>query len=85
MSPFESFKIIEGMTPHKLDALPVKSLIGGIMRRYRGKEVILSSGQQGRIVHIDRHNPTHPIVTTEAGPVDLAASPDVYIAQVLRG
>ncbi|NLN16164.1 MAG: HD-GYP domain-containing protein [Firmicutes bacterium] len=85
LSPFESFKIIEGMTPHKLDALPVKSLIGGIMRRYRGKEVILSSGQQGRIVHIDRHNPTHPIVTTEAGPVDLAANPDIYIVQILRG
>lgn len=85
LSPFESLKIIEGMMPHKLDAIPVKSLIRGIMSRYRGKGVILSNGQQGRIVHIDRHNPTHPIVATEEGPVDLAASPDVYIAQVLRG
>ena len=84
LSPFESFKVIEGMMPHKLDAIPVKSLICGIMSRYRGKGVILSNGQQGRIVHIDRSNPAHPIVATKKGPIDLATRLDVYVEQVLQ-
>ena len=50
---------------------------------YTGKEVVLSNGQQGRIIYVDVNFPTRPIVKSGEDIIDLIRNKELEVTELI--
>ncbi len=71
------------LAPTKLETISVKALLDSLLPFFRGREVVLSTGERAKIVYIEPDSPCQPIVATAQGPVDLKQESGITIKHIL--
>lgn len=67
----------------KLDPAYVRTFVDGMTQFTLGTQVELQDGSVGKIVYVDRSQPTRPIVDVHGKIVNLAINRNLYIRQVI--
>jgi len=83
MSPLEVMKFLEDLSYSKLDPNMLRVFIDKVTNSYIQHEVLLSDGNIGKIIIINKHNIARPLVETSAGFIDLAVNTGVKIVKFL--
>jgi len=81
-SPFVAVEIIKDLSyKQHLHTGLVNRFLKNIYRLYLGAEVILTNGQSGEIVYINKFSPERPLIRIGDDFLDLYTTPDVDIQQ----
>lgn len=81
-SPFEAAEYIQWNAGKTLDSKIVYIFLKNLAVFYTGKDVLLSTGQRGRIVYVDVNFPTRPVVQVEDQFLDLVKMKDIKIIEL---
>lgn len=82
-TPFEVFEMFQTVGLSMLDTKIIKFFIERLAVYLIGNEVLLSSGELGKIVYIPLHNVTCPIVQVSSGYVDMSLDNEVKIIRMI--
>jgi len=82
-SPFNVIRMFEQESYTILDTHLLFVFLENIAHYYLGKDVILSTGEQARIVFIHNQSPSRPIVQVKEKMIDLIVNPDITIDIIL--
>ncbi len=85
-SKFSPFKVIRMFEEESYGILDTKLLfvfLENIAHNYLGKDVLLSTGERGRIVFIHNQSPSRPIIQVNENMIDLMTQPSIDIEAIL--
>ncbi len=82
MCPFIAAEIFEEESYEKYEVEYLLPFLHYIVEVYVGMDVILSNGEEARVVMINQDNLSKPLIKTEQGFVDLAKSEGVTITEI---
>lgn len=85
-SKFSPFKVIRMFEEESYGVLDTKLLfvfLENIAHNYLGKDVLLSTGERGRIVFVHNQSPSRPIVQVNENMIDLMTQPALDIEAIL--
>lgn len=83
LSPFAALRKMEEEGPRRLDSEMLMTFISKIAHTFIQHNVLLSTGERGQIVLINKYNLSRPLVQVGAAFIDLATRNDIYIKQLL--
>lgn len=83
ISPFDAAEYVSWNSGHIFDTRICYVFLTNLAEYYTGKEVILSNGNQGRIVFVDVNYPTKPIVQVGGKFIDLSKDSRIRITELL--
>ncbi|BCN28758.1 HD-GYP domain-containing protein [Anaeromicropila herbilytica] len=83
LCPFEVIGIFENEEFSKYDPKYILPFLTGIVQTYLHNDVILSNNRQGKIILINNHNLTKPVVQIGTEFVDLSKEPDLFIKEII--
>jgi len=81
-SPFEAADYIQWHAGKTLDSKICYIFLKNLAVFYTGKEVLLSTGERGRIIYVDVNFPTRPVIQVEEKFVDLVKEKDLKIVEL---
>lgn len=84
ISPFETFQIIETTGLGYFDTMILLTFLRNIASYYIGANVLLSTGEQGTIVHVVPHNISRPIVCVSNRYIDTGKDENIKIVSLLN-
>ena len=82
-TPFQAFEMFFTSGAHCFDANVAQTFLGHISTYLMGCDVLLSTGEKGKIVLIPPQNILFPIVEVDSIYIDLAARRDIQIKSLL--
>lgn len=77
--PFKAIQYLEEECLSILDTKYLFTFLDNIAHNYIGNDVLLSTGEKGKIAFINPQSPSHPIVQTKTDFIDLLTVPSVKI------
>lgn len=83
ISPFDAAEYISWSSGHIFDTRICYVLLSHLAEFYTGKDVLLNTGEQGRIIFVDVNYPTKPIVQVGPKFIDLSKNSKVKITEIL--
>jgi len=83
MSHFKAAEYISWQSGITLDARLCYVFLTNIAEFYTGKEVLLSTGERGRIIYVDVNFPTRPVVKVGNKIIDLVKEKNIDIDELL--
>ena len=83
LSPFEALRQLNYEYYLKLDADMIMTFVDRMAQNFIRYEVILSNGQRGRIVMINKHDQARPLVQVGDEFIDLSKQTDITIIKLL--
>ncbi len=83
LSPFETLKYLQDKAYGKFDSRLLMTFIERIAQTFIQYDVVLSNGQQGKIVMINKFDLTRPLVQVGESFINLAMRKDITIKKVL--
>ena len=83
LSPFETLKYLQDKAYGKFDSRLLMTFIERIAQTFIQYDVLLSNGQQGKIVMINKFDLTRPLVQVGSAFINLAMRKDITIKKVL--
>lgn len=81
-SPFEAAEYLYWNAGKTFDSKIVYILLKNLSVFYTGKDVLLSTGETGKIVYVDVNFPTRPVVQTKDRFVDLVKEKEIKILEL---
>lgn len=84
ITPFDTFKIIETTGLGCYDTLILLTFLHNIADYYIGMEVILNTGEKGKIVHVTPHNISKPIIRIDDSYLDTGKYDDIKIVALVN-
>lgn len=82
-SPFKVIQVFENESYGLLDTGLLYTFLENIAHNYLGENVRLSNNQIGKVIFIDSHHPSRPLISTSEGMVDLYTQLDLEIEEIL--
>lgn len=82
-TPFEAFEMFQTVGLSMFDTKMTKVFIEKMAVYLVNSEVLLSSGEQGKIVYIPLHSVTCPVIQTSSGYIDLSQTKEVRILSMI--
>lgn len=84
-TPFMALNVLmtEGLTSYDINIL--NTFVSNLIFHYVGLQVLLSTGEIGKVVHIPLYNITRPIVDIDSKLVDLSKDDSLSIVSVVDG
>lgn len=83
--PFEAVHIFESDGYNKYDASLLMNFLSNILNNFIQYRVLLSDGQEGEVVFINKANLSRPLVQTKDGFIDLSLKKEIHIVKLLTG
>lgn len=83
MSHFKAAEYISWQSGVTLDSRLCYVFLSNIAEFYTGKEVMLSTGERGRIIYVDVNFPTRPVVKVENKIIDLVKEKNIGVDELL--
>lgn len=84
LSPFRALKKMEEDGHHRFDSQMLMTFLSKITNTFIQHDVLLSNGQRGQIVLINKYNLSRPLIQVGSSFLDLAARTDLYIQALLN-
>lgn len=81
-SPFEAAEYLHWNAGKTLDSKIVYIFLKNLSVFYTGKDVLLSTGETGRIVYVDVNFPTRPVIQVGDNFIDLVKEKDIRIIEL---
>ncbi|MDD7795457.1 HD-GYP domain-containing protein [Clostridium sp. 'White wine YQ'] len=81
--PFEALEIIKEESKGKLHYEFCNVFLSNIVNYYTGEKVLLSNGEECKIIQIDINDIARPLLFSKDGFLDLKKEKDIYIEQLL--
>lgn len=81
--PFEVIELFEKEGYQKYDPHYLLTFLNGIVQTYMHNDVLLSNGQQGKIIMINSNALTKPVIQTEKSFLDLSEHSNLSIVELL--
>lgn len=83
VSPFKAAEYISWQSGLTLDSRLCYVFLSNLAEFYTGKEVILNTGERGRIIYVDVNFPTRPVVKVGEKIIDMVKEKDVEVEELL--
>lgn len=83
ISHFKAAEYISWQSGVTLDSRLCYVFLTNIAEFYTGKEVILSTGEKGRIIYVDVNFPTRPVVKVDDKIIDLVKEKNITVDELL--
>lgn len=83
MSHFKAAEYISWQSGVTLDSRLCYVFLTNIAEFYTGKEVLLSTGERGRIIYVDVNFPTRPVVKVENKIIDLVKEKGIDVDELI--
>jgi putative nucleotidyltransferase with HDIG domain len=83
LCPFEVIEFFEFEGLQKFDPQYLLIFLNGVVQTYQGNTVLLSNGQKGKILMLNKNYLSRPVISVGSTFVDLAAHRDIMIKQVI--
>lgn len=83
ISHFKAAEYISWQSGVTLDSRLCYVFLTNIAEFYTGKEVILSTGERGRIIYVDVNFPTRPVVKVDKKIIDLVKEKNIGVDELL--
>ncbi len=84
VSPFKAAEFISWQSGTTLDSKVCYIFLSHLAEFFVGKKVMLSTGEEGRIIYVDVNFPTRPVVQVEDRIVDLVKEKSVQIDALIE-
>lgn len=81
-SPFEAAEYLQWNAGRTLDSKIVFIFLKNLSVFYTGKDVLLSTGEKGRIIYVDVNYPTRPVIQVGERFIDLVKEKDIQILEL---
>ena len=81
--PFEVLETLKQKSLSKLDYEYTKILLEHISNYYMGENVLLSTGEIGKIIQVDSNNLSKPLLLKDGEFLDLSKNKEIYIKELL--
>jgi len=82
VSPFVAAEYISWNSGVTLDSKICYLFLTNLAAFFKGKEVLLSTGQRGKIVYVDVNFPTRPVVQVENEFIDLVQHKEIIVEEL---
>lgn len=83
LSVFSALGKMENMGDNKLDSQMLMRFMTNIAESMIQHQVLLNTGQIGKVIMVDKYNVSRPLVQVENTFIDMAKVKDIYIKEVL--
>lgn len=83
-TPFDAFFILGTSGIGIFDTNALSTFLSNIIYYFTGSRVLLSNGEEGRVVHIPLHFPHKPIIEANGELIDLSQTNDLEIINILE-
>lgn len=83
LCPFKAIALFESEGLQKYDTRFIMTFLENVVNTYLLNNVLLSNGQTGTIIYINRDKLSAPTIKTESGFLDLATHPDITIEALI--
>lgn len=83
ISEFKAAEYISWQSGMTLDSKICYIFLSNIAEFFTGKQILLSTGEVGRIVYVDPNFPTRPTVVTDARVIDLINERDIQVIEMI--
>lgn len=83
VSPFKAAEYISWQSGLTLDSRLCYVFLTNLAEFYTGKEVILNTGERGRIIYVDVNFPTRPVVKVDDKIIDMVKEKDIEVEELL--
>lgn len=83
LCPFEVIEFFEFEGLQKFDPHYMLTFLNGIVQTYQGNDVVLSDGQLGKILMLNKTYLSRPVVSIGTKYIDLAARNDLSISSII--
>ena len=83
LCPFEVIEFFEFEGLQKFDPQYLLTFLNGVVQTYQGNTVVLSNGQKGKILMLNKNYLSRPVVSVGNTFIDLAARGDLMIKEVI--
>jgi len=83
ISPFDAAEFISWSSGHIFDPRICYVFLSNLAEFYTGKDVLLNTGEKGRVIFVDVNYPTKPIIQVGPKFVDLSKNSKIKIEELL--
>lgn len=83
ISPFVAAEFIQWQSGKTLDAKICYIFLSNLAAFFTGKEVLLSTGEKGKIIYVDVNFPTRPVVQVDEHFYDLVKEKEIKILDII--
>lgn len=83
LCPFEVIEFFEFEGLQKFNPKYILTFLNGIVQTYQGNTVVLSNGQQGTILMLNKNYLSRPVISVGTKYIDLASRNDINISKVI--
>lgn len=84
VSPFDAFFMFQTTGQESFDIKIVGTFLGNICACYTGTNVLISTGDIGRVVYIPPHNISRPVIKVASGYLDFSRDESLKILRIIR-